>query len=234
MQRTTNDAALATDVLHHYLDRWVGWKSLTANVKINVSSPDTSVLVKGHITYMLGERFELGFGKPYDRFLGNFYVTPQQLLYWDVGSIPHVFTPGDSVHLPDLLPIPVPDWDPRDLLPFPISGRTSGFQPDSMWNEGQLLVVSGVSDGVAHRFEISRSDGEIKSEWVTRPNSDPMLKKYSKGRSIHGWPISTRVTCTDESGEFAVAWTISGIELNAEPYQLPADSVSTRTMESQP
>ena len=233
-RRPESDASLGTEVLHRYLDRWVGWKSLTANVKITVSTTDTTVSAKGHIIYLLGERFELGFVKPYNRFLGNFYVTPQQLVYWDIGATPHVFTADDSVSLPELLPISVPDWDPRDLLPFPISGRTGGFQPDSIWNDTRRLLISGASDGVAHRLEVSQSDGLIKSEWVARAESDPMLKKYSKHHLFQGWPIATRVICTDESGEFAVSWVISNIELDAEPYHLPLDSVSSRTMDSLP
>ena len=212
-----NDNDLATEVLHRYLDRWVGWRSLTADVRITVSSPDTSVSARGHLIYLLGERFEIGFVKPYNRVLGNFYVTPDQLIYWDVNSSPHVYAARDSIRLPDLLDFPVPDWDPRDMLPFAVSGRTGGFQPDSVQSEGDVLVLSGVSDGVAHELHVAKASGLIESEWVSRAGRDPMLKKFGKTRLIRDWPVPVRVTCTDESGEFAIEWSLGGIDFDAEP-----------------
>lgn len=234
LQRPVNDQALATDALHRYLDRWVGWKSLTASVRLTVSTADTTVAAKGHIMYLMGERFELGFVKPYDRFLGNFYVTPTQFIYWDVGSTPHTFSPQDTVSLAQLVPIAVPNWDPRDLLPFPVSGRSGGFQPDSMWSEGKSLIISGIGDDAAYRLYVSKNSGQIEREWVTRAGHDPMLKKYTRTRIMHDWLVPTRVTCSDTSGEFALSWALSGIALDAEPFRLPPDSTSSRIMGSKP
>ncbi len=233
-QRPVDDQALAADALHRYLDRWVGWRSLTASVRFTLSTGDTTVTAKGHILYLLGERFELGFVKPYNRFLGNFYITPSQFVYWDVGATPHAFSAQDTVNLGQLIPIPVPNWDPRDLLPFPVSGRTGGFQPDSMRSEGKSLVIYGVGDGAAYRLNISKSTGLIEQEWVSRAGHEPMLKKYSKTRTMSGWPVAVRVTCTDESGEFALDWSLKGVSLEAEPYHLPTDSTSTRSIGSMP
>ncbi len=233
-QRPVDDQALATDALHRYLDRWVGWRSLTASVRLTVSTGDTTVTAKGHILYLLGERFELGFVKPYNRFLGNFYVTPTQFVYWDVGSTPHAFTPQDTVSIAELISIPVPNWDPRDLLPFPVSGRSGGFQPDSMHTEGDFLALYGVGDDAAYRLYISKATGRIEQEWVSRAGHEPMLKKYGKTRTLNGWPVTVRVTCADESGEFAMDWSLKGVALEAEPYHLPSDSTSTRTIGSMP
>jgi hypothetical protein len=234
LQLPTNDRDLAADALHRYLDRWVGWRSLTAGVRMTVATGDTMVAAKGHIMYLLGERFELGFVKPYNRILGNFYVTPAQFIYWDVGSTPHAFAPQDTVSLSDLLPIQVPDWDPRDMLPFPVSGRSGGFQPDSMWVEGSSLVVSGVGDDVDYRLYIARNTGRLERERVARAGHDVMLKQYGRSKTINGWPVATKATCSDSSGEFAISWSLSGIHLDAEPFRLPADSTSLRTTGSTP
>ena len=219
---------LAADVLHRYLDRWVGWQSLTSRVKITVSNGDTTVSARGHLVYMLGERFELGFERPYNRFLGNLYVTPDQTIYWNLNSVPQVLTTKDTTTLASLVRINVPNWDPRDLLPFPMSGRTSGLQPDSAWREDNRLRITATSEGVAYRMDVSMTSGCVEREWISRTGRAPLLKIYRRTRDINGWPVPVRVTCTDSTGRFSISWSLREVFLKSEPFNLPSDSLAPR------
>lgn len=208
----------AAIVLHSTLDRWEQWRSLSARVKLKIRTSDANVRAHGHIIYLSGERYEVGFIKPYDRFVGNFYVTPEQFIYWDLKISPDVYGRNDSLLLSRLIPADVPDWNPRDLLPFPISGRSDGFQPDSIWESENGLLVSGLCGGAKHTLRIS-ANGEIIQEIVERANYDPVVKEYSRYAHIHDWPIARRVTCMDITGTSLFTWTLSGIALDAVMFQ---------------
>jgi hypothetical protein len=227
-RRPTDEREFTADVLHRYLDRWVGWQSLTSQIKVTVNAGDTTVSARGNLIYLLGERYQLGFRRPYDRFLGNFYVTPEQTIYWDVHGTPRAYSAHDTVTLAQLLPLQVPDWDPRDLLPFPVSGRSSGLQPDSSWKEGGQLWISAIGNGVSYLLRVSRSTGFVEQEWVSRTGRDPLLKTYRRTKTVNGWPIPMRVVCADTTGRFSMIWSMSGVVLKSQPYSLPPDSLAPR------
>jgi hypothetical protein len=224
--RPADDHEFAAYAMHRYLDRWVGWKSLTTRVKLTYKSGDTTASARGHLLYLLGERFEIGFERPYDRYLGNLYVTPEKTIYWDVNSIPKVFSDNDSSTLSDVIHIPAPNWDPRDLLPFPASGRVGGLAMDSIWREGSHERVLIAGESSQHVLEISRSTGFIDKEWVMRRGREPVIKEFRKNRTMDGWPVPVKVTCTDTSGHFSLTWSLKGMTLDAEPYELPSDTLA--------
>jgi hypothetical protein len=206
-------------VLHSALDRWEQWRSLSAQVKLKINTPDAKARAKGHVLFLAGERYEVGFVKPYDRFIGNFYVTPQQFVYWDLKVTPMVYGLYDSLSLSNLIPATVPNWDPRDLLPFPVSGRSGGFQPDSVWRRDKAWYVSGLCGGARHTLQISAADGRIIEEVVARTNRDVIVKTYSRYSQSHNWPIARRVTCTDPARQSTFTWTLSGIALDAREFR---------------
>jgi hypothetical protein len=221
---------LATLALHAVLDRSEAWRSLSARVHLKVTVPGTRLRAKGHVLFLAGERFEVGFVRPYDRFIGNFYVTPSQFVYWDLNVSPTVYGSTDTLTLSRLIPADVPNWEPRDLLPFPISGRTGGFQPDSSWRRGTMIYVAGRSDGARHTLALSADDGRVLEEVIERAGRDVMVKRFSKFAQIRGWPLARHVVCSDSSGESAFNWALSGISLDAadfQPDRLAADSSNT-------
>lgn len=205
--------------LHSVLDRWDQWRSMTAQVKLKINVPDAKVRAKGHVIFLTGERYEVGFVKPYDRFIGNFYVTPQQFVYWDLKVSPLVFGLDDSLSLSRMIPATVPNWDPRDLLPFPVSGRVGGFQPDSGWRRDNACYVSGLSNGARHTLKISADDGRIIEEIIERKNRDAIVKTYSKYLQRRNWPLARRVTCADPASQSTFTWTLSDIALDAEEFR---------------
>ena len=187
-------------------------------MKLKIRVDNESVVARGHLLYMLGERYEIGFTKPYNRFLGNFYVTPEQVLYWDTHASPRVFSLKDTVALGQLIPLDLPDWDPRDMLPFPVSGRTGGFQTDSVWTEGRQTRVRGSSDNVAYVLTLSGARRVMTEERLYRTGRDLLIKRYDRVRRIHGWPVATRVTCSNEDGSIRFTWSLGRVSLDAEEY----------------
>jgi len=223
---------LATLALHAALDRSEAWRSLSASVQLKIVVPGTHVRAKGHVLFLAGERFEVGFVKPFDRFIGNFYVTPTQFVYWDLKVSPTVYGSTDTLTLSQLIPVVVPNWEPRDLLPFPVSGRTGGFQMDSSWRSGTTIYVSGRSDGARHTLALSAADGRVLEESIERAGRDLMVKRFSKPAQIRFWPVARRVVCSDSSGQSTFTWTLSGIALDAvdfQPDRLAEDSSNTGT-----
>jgi hypothetical protein len=218
---------LAALALHAALDRSEGWRSLSARARLKIAVPGTRARAKGHLMFLAGERYEVGFVKPYDRFIGNFYVTPAQFVYWDLRVSPTVYGSTDTLTLSRLIPAAVPNWDPRDLLPFPISGRTGGFQADTSWRRERTIYVSGRSDGARHTLVLSAGDGRVLEESIERDGRDRMIKRFSKTAQIHSWPVARRVVCSDSSGQSTFVWTLSGIALDADdfrPDRLAADT----------
>lgn len=220
-QRAMRGASAPSDPmisLAAYLDRWASWRSLNAELKLSVKTRDTGVSAKGHLIYLNGERYEIGFAKPYNRFLGTFYVTPTQLLYWDTMDSPTIFGLEDTARIDQMIPIMLPNWDPRDLLPFPISGRTAGFQPDSVWTMNGNQYISGSADNVHYQLTFS-GKGRVEEETVRRDGRDPVVKRYRRIKMIKGWPVSTSVVCSDTSRESSFKWSLSGVSLDAEEYR---------------
>jgi hypothetical protein len=221
---------LASLSLHAVLDRSQEWRSLSALTHLRISVPGTSLRARGHLLFLAGERYEVGFVKPYNRFIGNFYVTPAQFVYWDLKVSPTVYDSTDTLTLSRLIPAAVPDWEPRDLLPFPVSGRTGGFQADSIWRRGDVICVVGHSDGGRHRLTLSADDGRVLEESVERPGRDLMIKRFSKPVQIRSWPLARRVVCSDSTGRSRFVWTLSEIALDSDdfrPDQLATDTSNT-------
>ncbi|MDD5088885.1 MAG: hypothetical protein PHI18_08830 [bacterium] len=211
--------------LEGFLGRWDSWGSLGARVKLKAVIGDSTFQARGHLLYLIGERYEVGFAKPYDQLLGNLYVTPEHVVYWDTANKPHVFSAGENADLEELFPIRLPNWDIRDLFPFPVSGRTSGFQVDSLWHEGGEAHVLGHSDDASYRLTVLDGNGVVGEERVFRQERDPIVKKYSRTRLINNWPLSRRITCTDTSGNISITWYLGGIVLDAPRRELTPHDV---------
>jgi hypothetical protein len=198
------------------LDRSDQWRSLSAKIRLTITVHDTTASAKGHLLYMVGERYEVGFSRPYNRFLGNFYLTPDQFVYWDPNSAPMVFARDDTLLLNQLIPLNVPRWDPRDLLPVPISGRTGGFQVDSTRSESGDLEIIGSDSTSVHTLILDGPQGAVTRETVQRVGCDPLFKAYSGFRTLRGWPVATHVSCSDATGSVRFTWSLSSVVLEAE------------------
>jgi hypothetical protein len=215
------------EILSRYLDRSGAWQSFSSRVKIKIEIGDSSFSAKGILFYISPEKYSLSFGSPYNQVLGDVYVTSQQLLYWGNGKSQILFSASDTVHIPELIPIAFPDWDPRDLLPFPISGRTTGFQ---VINEGTdslgKLRIHGECGPALHDLLLDADLGTISEESVTRHGTDSVHKTYKKNYSIQGWPISARVICTDTSGRVRLTWVLSDIDLKGPDFLSGSEETS--------
>jgi hypothetical protein len=201
------------------LDRAQAWRSFSSAVKLKITVGDTSASAPGHLIYGGGEQYDIGFKQPYDRLLGTFFITPSQVIYWDVNRSPRSFSNSDSFHMSDLVPINLPAWNPRDLMPFPISARTGGFQTDSIWFVGHSARASGSCDAVSSELVLGGPHGAVSREIVRRAGCEPVIKEYWRFRNIKGWPVATRVSCSNESGTVKLSWVLGGIELDADPIQ---------------
>lgn len=231
---TSRDSkALDATALDGFLGRWEGWGSLGARVKFKAVLGDSTFQARGHLLYLIGERYEIGFAKPYNRLLGNLYVTPEHIVYWNASGKPQVFAAGENSTLSDLFPLALPHWDPRDLLPFPVSGRTSGFQVDSLWQAGGRLFVYGHSDDAEYRLTVVDAGGTVAEERVFRQGRDPIMKRYSRNRFINSWPLSRRVTCADTTGSVSITWQLGGVILDAARRE-PTPGTTPETLELRP
>ena len=76
------------------------------------------------------------------------YLT--QLMYWGNGRTKMYYSASDTIHISELIPMAFPDWDPRDLLPFPISSRTAGFQV--VYEQQDISIVLAIPDGQYRAF----------------------------------------------------------------------------------
>ncbi|MBI5059087.1 hypothetical protein HZB60_04805 [candidate division KSB1 bacterium] len=213
-------------VLHRTLDRWVGWRSMSAQFKLRVQMGETKLAARGHLIYLIGERIEFGFRKPWDEFIGTFYVIPDRAVYWGTSPIPRVYGLSERIDLSELLGYPFPDWDPRDFLPLAVSGRTGGLQPDSVWETGSGYFVRATSDSVVHELTMSLKRGMVTAEVVRRAGRDPLYKRYDRQRTLQGWPLPTQVVCTDSLRTFTLTWALTGIDLDAQEYMLE-DTIQT-------
>jgi hypothetical protein len=205
---------LTAESLHPWLDRYLAWRSLSTPVKLQIIIPGDKFTAKGHLLYINGESYEIGFVKPYNRLLGNFYITPGQLVYWDVRGFPRMYGSKDTVRMSELVPIGLPNWDPRDLLPFPVSGPRQGFQPDSTWHDGGATYVTGGSGDATYTLKLN-ADGTLAEEVVNRPGFDVIRKQYQRVKIFKSWPIATRVVCSNASGDSRFIWSLNGILIDA-------------------
>lgn len=203
----------ADSVLHLSLERFDHWTSLFATLKLRLSVHDTNFTARGHVMYLAGERYEVGFEHPYNRFLGTLYVTPSQLIYFDTHNFPNRYSLKDTVILSQLIPMGVPNWDPRDILPFPVSGRTAGFQTDSVLTRGGRTWVYGNSDQVWYALGLDSGENAVAEEQVQRAGRDLVVKKYDRIKTVQGWQVATRITCSNQSGSVRFTWSLGGIQL---------------------
>lgn len=211
-------------ILHSYLDRWVEWESMSSEVKLTVQTGDSSFSARGHLLYLVGERYKVGFARPYNRILGDLYISPTHIIFWNPDLSEQVYAAQDTIVLSELLPVEVPNWDPRDLLPFPVSGRTSGFQIDSLWCDESYDYLSGYTDDARYLITIAPNRGTVISETISRSGRDPICKVYSKVKRQDGWPVALRATCYDSLSGFKLKWKLSGLDLEARSFRLPTAS----------
>jgi hypothetical protein len=222
------------DAVRRALDRWERWGSLSARVTFTVTTGDTTFKARGHLFYLLGERYEIGFVRPFDRILGTLYVTPERMIHWGSAGKPKSFGAADTVSLAELVPMTLPNWDPRDVLPLPVSGRVGGFQLDSAWTADGLSHVAGTAVGAAHVLTIGGTTNDVVGETVRRVGREPVIKTYARIRSLDGWPIATRVACSDTSGTFKLTWTLKGLLLDAAEPSPPSSAPASHSTETEP
>ncbi len=213
--------------LHGFLDRWDLWNSYAAHMKLKLSVNDSTFKARGHILYLVGERYEVGFAKPYNQLLGNLYISPDQVVYWGANSSPAVYTANDTICLTDIFQTTAPNWNPRDLLPFPVAGRSAGFQVDSL-DSGKDLLVHGHSDDASYSLTITHRSGSVSTERIKRNGYDPVIKYYSRYQWINGWPLARRIVCQDTSGSVTLIWYLSDIALDAAP-QILGDAIGNES-----
>ena len=215
------------ELLSRFLDRSGIWESFSCRVKLKLEIGDTTLSAKATLLYMSPEKYSLSFARPYNQVIGDLYITSQQLMYWGNSKTKLFFSASDTVHIPELIPMAFPDWDPRDLLPFPVSGRTAGFQvlseqQDSLGQEW----IHGECGKAKHDLRVDPYSGLIRAEYVVRSSTDRVRKTYSRYYSVKGWPISTRVTCEDESGRVKLTWSISKIDLKSPDFSFDESETS--------
>lgn len=217
----------AESILHRILDRTEAWRSLHAEFKVKVSIGDTTVVAKGRISYLAGERMEIAFRKPWNRFFGSFYFMPGTMIYWDDNISQMVLDSAAELDLASVIPLPFPDWDVRDMLPLVMSGREAGFMPDTVYIDDGNSRVSGSSGIVRHDLWLDDRIGGVTRECVQRVGRAAICKEYRKAKRIKGWMIPTRVVCTGADGRFSVDWSVSQIDLEAHEFIIPDSRQST-------
>lgn len=224
---TQEQPVTSNELLSRYLDRSGIWESMSCFVKVRLQVGDTTLAAKGTLLYMSPEKYSLSFAKPYNQVIGDIYVTPTQLMYWGNGQTKLFFTDKDTVRIPELVPLSFPAWDPRDLLPMPVSGRTAGFQVMQEFQDSlNQPWIEGECGSASHLLKVDPAKAIIDYEQVVRNGVAPIQKMYSKYYSFHGWPIPTRVICKDETGRVKLTWSISNIELKSPSYTFDESETS--------
>lgn len=201
--------------LRDVLDRAELWANFGSRTRISIRWNGKRVSTRGHVLYLMGERYEIGFRQAHGSQIGTLYITPAQTIYWDDMSRARVFGVRDTSTLRDLLQLELPNWDPRDLLPFPVSGRSGGFQVDSIVYDRGDAIVYGTADHVRHVLRMTGPRRLITEERVERPGRAPLIKSYSRVLMVSGWPIARRVCCRDDTGAAALNWSMTDIVLKA-------------------
>jgi len=228
--QTSEEPVSNNELVSRFLDRSGIWQSFSCQVKMKLEIGDTTLAAKGTLLYMSPEKYSLSFARPYNQVIGDLYVTPQQLMYWGNGKTKLFYSETDTVHIPELIPMAFPDWDPRDLLPFPVSGRTAGFQVvsehiDSLGSPW----IQGECGQAVHSLNVNQYNGTIVSEKVSRCSTDYVNKSYRRYYSLQGWPVSTRVTCKDESGRVKLTWSLHKLDLKSPDFSFEEQNSSQLT-----
>jgi hypothetical protein len=203
-------------ILHGFLDRSDKWLSLGARVKLKLTIRGEKGKARGYVLYIGGERYKVGFADPYRHLLGDFYVTPTEVIYWDARGVARTLTIRDTTRLENLIPLSLPNWDPRDLLPFVSGGRTGGLQVDSMQRQGDEISAYASDELSSHVFVMDQRTSSPKQEWIRRPGRELMIKRFSKISRQNGWPIPTRIICSDSLNTTTLEWTLSDLVLRSE------------------
>jgi hypothetical protein len=212
-------------ILQSVLARSDYWISMSSSIKLTLKINRESVKMKGHIMFLAGERYEVGFVPPFNRMLGNFYVTPDQTIYWDRHAAPHRILLNDTLKISDMLPLPLPNWEPRDLLPFPLSGRNGGLQIDSIKSSDNDHCVAFGHDGTSTReLKFDLRTGAIDQEIIHRNKRVALYKKFGRLRTIHGWVIPTQVQCSDSADDNDFKWTLKSPVIRTESQESPNPS----------
>lgn len=157
------------------------------------------------------------FRRPYRFYFGDIFLTPTQFIYWVPFGSPQIVENLDTLHLTEFFPFDLPDWDIRDLMPFPLGGRASGFQLDSIIVSGESYILHGHSANTKHQLTASAIRGEILSERVQREGRTPLIKTFRKYKVSADWLVPTEVRCETEDGSVSLTWKMAKPVLRALP-----------------
>jgi hypothetical protein len=196
----------AEQILKLHIDRSSAWESLFAALKVTVEMNESHWTASGSFQYLEGERIGIQFRQPYRFVLGDFFLTPSEFVYWGPLVAPQMIRDLDTLHLSSLLPLELPNWDLRDLIPFPLGGRTGAFRLDTVEVSGDTYVLYGRTDGAIHRLTASARRGEILRERVEHDGREPLVKIFRRYEICEGWLVPTEVTCTTEDERVSLTW----------------------------
>ena len=205
------------EIIHLYLDRSTAWESLFAAMKVKLEVGDNRWSAAGSFQYQAGEQISFQFRKPYQFVLGDVFLTPKRLVYWPPFSTPQVFEKFDSLNLVDFFPLELPNWDMRDVMPFPFGARSSGFQLDTVITSKDTYLLDGRSANAEHTLVASAIRGEILTERIERDGREPLLKTYRKYTICKGWLVATEVKCETEKRDVSLTWRLIKPELRTAP-----------------
>ncbi len=207
----------AAEILHLHLDRSLAWESLFAPLKVTIEMKESRWSAVGSLQYLQGERIGLQFRQPYRSFVGDFFLTPEEFIYWPPFSSPQVTHDMDTLQLGRLFALDLPNWDLRDLMPFPLGERTGSFRLDTAITSGDMYTLQGRTDATQHQLIASARRGEILQERVERSGREPLVKTFRHYVVRKGWLIPTEVTCTTEDNRFCLIWKMDKPILRAVP-----------------
>jgi hypothetical protein len=207
----------ANEILHLHLDRSVAWQSLFAPVKMTVEMNQHRWSVVGSLQYLQGERIGLQFRQPYREAVGDFFLTPEEFIYWPPFSSPQVIQDMDTLQIGRLFALNLPNWDLRDVIPFPFGERSSGFQLDTVISSGDMYTLEGRSEETEHQLIASARGGEILQERVERSGRESLVKTFRHYVARQGWLVPTEVVCQTDDNRFCLTWKIKEPVLQAVP-----------------
>lgn len=207
----------AEEIFHLHLDRSTAWESLFAAMKVTLRVEDEFFSASGSLQYLAGERIGLQFRRPYRFVLGDLFLSPTEFIYWAPFSSPEIIRDLDSLHIAELFPLDLPDWDLRDIMPLPFGGRGGGFQLDSVTLSGDTYTLCGRTGTAFHRLTASARRGEILLEEVQRDGREILIKTFHKYEVHEGWLVPIEVTCSTEDARVCLTWKIKKPVLRTSP-----------------
>lgn len=207
----------AEEILHLHLDRSVAWESLFAALKVTLQVEDDRFSASGSFQYLAGERMGFQFRRPFRFVVGDFFLTPTEFIYWTPFASPLVIANLDTLHLAQLFPLDLPNWDLRDIMPFPLGGRSGGFQLDTVMISGDTYILCGRTETADHRLVASARRAEILREEVKRDGREPLIKTFRKYEMLQGWLVPVEVTCSTEDLRVCLIWKFHKPVLRALP-----------------